>query len=563
MIIKDYVENLALDAGKKYVESKIDEHKIKTELAEFIDRQRNYNKACSLAEEFDFQGLMDYISKDLLDDVTLRVFHPNKKERTQARETIKNKAVAYSNANTDESKKKVTTCISICIDIIKDFYTSISIRDYVLAAEIVDAVDQNTKEAIQSSETRIISEIRNGSLFSIDKASSLAKEGDIQTIENGFQEILKHISVDHPLFPDFGYDYSGGHMISVPLTEEAKQKYPVKYVFTGPIHAGSKHFNNLNDDPLNYSYRHQLPIVMEVTEAKKYLGDVADPRQEEMKGVVGGTLVANPPEFPPAFPCAILVGTQTYFEYVLLRTQEILDDGTIIIGNREQGGALYFEIRVNPKTPDKPGFFITIQNPSNHEVLQYVRFMDALDRIKDIHIRVLSIGEDLVAGHIGTLGYKSGFPSIKQEIDFIERICCIEDYFGVRLQPDGDIDPQELEGVRYLSDLIRNEVINETWKDATFKGIVDVDFRQRLSDMKDVPGAFSYVGISRVKLFKAEFDVTFMRTFLSARLADYDKLLKKVKLLDDGDTIYIKFVPADNNKSIETLKIPEEIAAKS
>lgn len=558
MIIVDYVGNLALDAGKNHFKCKLDEQKIKTALTDYMKRQRNYNEACSLAEEIDFQGLMDYVCTNLLDDVSIRAFHPDKRVRTRIREQIIDKAVAYSQAETDEAKKKVATCISICIVIIRGFYDSISVKEYLIASAIVDAVDQNTRDALHEMENRLLAKIdESGSLFSIPKATSLAKDGDIKTIENGFREVLKHISTEHPLFPDYGYDFSNGHMLSVPLTTEAKRKYPEKYMFTGPIRAGGKYFTDPKADPLDYSYRHQIPIVMEVIDAKKYLGDV--PVQDEVQDKVGGIITANPPQFPPAFPCAILAGTQICFEYILFRTQEILDDGMIIIGNKEQGGSLYFEIRVNPQIPNKPGFYITLKNPSNREVLQYVKFMEALERMKDLHIRVLSEGKDLVAGHIETLGYKSGFPSIEEEIDFIERICCIEDYFDIKLEPEGDICQQEYYGVKYISDLIRNETVDSTWKDATFKGTMSAEFRQRLIDMKDEPGAFSYVGISKVKLFNAEFEVTFMRTFLSARFADYEKLLKKTEILEDGDTISLKFVPAENNKVVETLQIPEEL----
>lgn len=113
MIIVDYVGNLALDAGKNHFKCKLDEQKIKTALTDYMKRQRNYNEACSLAEEIDFQGLMDYVCTNFLDDVSIRAFHPDKRVRTRIREQIIDKAVAYSQAETDEAKKKVATSISM------------------------------------------------------------------------------------------------------------------------------------------------------------------------------------------------------------------------------------------------------------------------------------------------------------------------------------------------------------------------------------------------------------------------------------------------------------------
>lgn len=53
-------------------------------------------------------------------------------------------------------------------------------------------------------------------------------------------------------------------------------------------------------------------------------------------GLIGNTIIAFPPKFPSAFPCSIKVGSQIFYEYVLLRLQEIEDDETYIINNKER-----------------------------------------------------------------------------------------------------------------------------------------------------------------------------------------------------------------------------------
>ena len=77
-----------------------------------------------------------------------------------------------------------------------------------------------------------------------------------------------------------------------------------------------------------HAYRHQLKLVMSIDEAVKLLGNRPDPIQTEAKQYIGKEIIAIPPEFPEAFPCSIKVGEKTYFDYILLRTEEILDDGT-------------------------------------------------------------------------------------------------------------------------------------------------------------------------------------------------------------------------------------------
>ena len=120
--VAGYVADLGLDVGKDYIKGKYDEKKLRESLISYIERQRKYNDVCSLAEEIDFQGLIEYIRDNLLDDVVKRISCIKAADRQAARQNIVDAAVAYSKADTPESRLRVGTNISICIDIIKDFY---------------------------------------------------------------------------------------------------------------------------------------------------------------------------------------------------------------------------------------------------------------------------------------------------------------------------------------------------------------------------------------------------------------------------------------------------------
>lgn len=123
-MVKEYLAELGLDIGKNWIKDRIDEQKLKSALLDYIERQRKYNEVCAFAEEIDFQGLMEYIDQNLLDDVSTRLFAPKKEDRGQARERVITAAVAYSKANTSQAKTRVVKCISNCLDIICGFYAS-------------------------------------------------------------------------------------------------------------------------------------------------------------------------------------------------------------------------------------------------------------------------------------------------------------------------------------------------------------------------------------------------------------------------------------------------------
>ncbi|MFO3715053.1 hypothetical protein [Oribacterium sp. P9] len=566
--IAEYVAELGLDVAKNCGERKIEEHKLRADLTTFIESQRKYADMCSLAEEIDFQGLIDYISHHLLKDVSTRVFSPNSKMRGDARKMIIDRAITYSGADTPERKQKVADVIAISLDIIRDFYhKQCSMKDYIIASEAVEAVTEvvnestNTTVATINDKTNLILDkiTESRSLFSLDEAEKYAEEGRINDIGRKLNKFLDYISVKHPYYPDFKIDYAHGNLISAPVTPEAAKRFPPSMTFTGAVRFGNEYYNDPNGNPLVYAYRHQLPMIMEVKMVKKYLGEKPDPFQDDVAGLAGKTMIAKPPAFPPAFPCSIKVGTEVFFDYVLLRTQEIEDDGTYVIGNKEQNGYLYFEIRINPNKPSQPDFNIKIEKGSNKDRLKYVKFMNTLSKEKDLHIYLLDEGEDFLAGYINDFELHTGFASVDEEIDYLERVCTIEDFFDVKFPSEGGVSIADFDKIVRISDLIRKDQIEGTWTQATFTGITTQHFREELKSLENTEvHNLSFVWVDHVELFGVELEFRVLRSFISARIMDYDRVKKKVELLDDGESIKITFCASDDNRAIETLKIPEK-----
>ena len=79
-----------------------------------MERQREYEEFCTLAEEIDFQGLLEYIDDKFLDLINKRLFSLNKKERGMAREKIINGAIEWSKANTKQARFRVIKFIDNC-----------------------------------------------------------------------------------------------------------------------------------------------------------------------------------------------------------------------------------------------------------------------------------------------------------------------------------------------------------------------------------------------------------------------------------------------------------------
>ena len=371
---------------------------------------------------------------------------------------------------------------------------------------------------------------------------------------------MDHISLSHPLYPSFGYDYINGSMHSKPLTADAPVLYPPRIRMTGSIRIGDKPVSELKCDVLDYSYRHQAPFVMEVAEAIKLLGEKPDPIQYEAEALIGKTVIVKPPEFPSAFPCAIKIGDTSFFDYVLFRTQEIDDDGTYFISNREQDYPFLFEAKLHPEKLTPPGFEIKVRRAlTSKECLKYLLFLKTLSEEKNLRIYVLSAESDLLSYTIDTVDRASGFSSIDEEIDFWTRVRDVEDYYHVTLAPKGDISRDEYDLLIHISELIRNYEVHSTWEKSTINVILDQRSREGLLSLADEPHLLAYVGVCHVNLFGAGFDVRLARVLKCAYVLDPAKLRKKIDVLDDGDEIKLTLGSGDDKDVYDTLNVQNEI----
>lgn len=149
-MVIDYLTELAIDVVKGHFKDKVDKYKLKKILIEYLKRQEKYNEICKLAEEIDFQGLIEYVRNYFLSNVEIYLFAVGKEKREQAKDSIVNAAVAYSKAETNQEKERVAKCIFDCLDLIEEFYSSdFSKREYIFASKVVDAVADATQQIVE------------------------------------------------------------------------------------------------------------------------------------------------------------------------------------------------------------------------------------------------------------------------------------------------------------------------------------------------------------------------------------------------------------------------------
>lgn len=138
----EYLAELGLESGKKQLHFLQQEHEIKKSIIEYIERQKNINEMFSLAEEIDFQGIVDYLLSDMLEDVKVYLFG-KEEARNNAKQTILSKAYDKANANNDISKSKVNRLVGGAIDILYYYYRN-TVPDglWLIKTEIEDVIQK-------------------------------------------------------------------------------------------------------------------------------------------------------------------------------------------------------------------------------------------------------------------------------------------------------------------------------------------------------------------------------------------------------------------------------------
>lgn len=155
-VFVDYLTNLGFDAGKDFLVDSKKKAEAKEKIRNYIKLQANINEMCSLAEEIDFEGIAEYLSTDLLEDVKMYLFSENS-DRKRIRNTILERAYTCSQSKTTIQRERVEKIINDALTILRAFYRNqIDNKDlFLISAEIVDSIDKSINLSTNKLEKKI------------------------------------------------------------------------------------------------------------------------------------------------------------------------------------------------------------------------------------------------------------------------------------------------------------------------------------------------------------------------------------------------------------------------
>ena len=536
--VMDFMINLGSNFITEKCEDKRLQEKMRSRLAEYIDRKRKENEFCSLAEEIDFQKIADYIQNELTDDARVRLFG-NVQEREEARQMIISKTRAYAKAKTSLGEQRAIKLVNDALKKLRTFFErNMSDESRFLAATVVDDI------------TSELDELGNKLGTTIDANVRLAREGNFEEVRKNISEIEQSISVEHCLFPDYGFRYEAGLLKSVPLNDEAEKKSPPGFLMKcRNIRLGDEPLSVIDSNAIRRSYRHQKSIEFDCTSATKLLGNIPDPIQEEAKRITGSHIIMKPKPFPPAFPCSIFSDSVCLMDYTLMRMKERRDDGKIVFTNEEHEHREYsvvFTFDPQFKTFD---FSIEIPSPNNALRLKQGKFLRAINNGERIKIKHLDKNAVLFDG-----GLRSSEVIVDDDdILFLERVIALEEYFHVKFHLPDELDVEEQQMLDHFYSLITEGKYTGGWRSLSVT--FDVSGKIDNTDIITQDSEFSlqYSGELYGTLMGQELSLKIKRVIEHASLLNPEKARKTAELLEDGDPWKVDFTPSKGYESIRYI----------
>lgn len=542
--IIDIVKDIGITAAKckfgAYCESK----QIALRLENYLQWKLQENWFASREEEIDFGGLVEYIKSDLINDVSLRLFG-TKNQRREARQRIMDKAALYAQEHSKISQERAKKLVADSVDILRDYFRSnIPRAQRQLAGEITDDVCEHVDAKTQE----IKDKFTETSIMSIDKNVQLLRNGNIRELEENLRLFMNALGGQHELAPWYGCElHTIGNrttLISVPKHPDAHKMYPpsIKGIAKFKLEGVDHEF--ITSNMFDYANRHQMKIIMTIQEAEKYLGTIRDPFQIEAEQEIGKQYVIPPKPFPPAFACKVIGDDKVIIDYLLLRTVEILDNGTYIVTNDEQKNRPFkvtFRLNMQTKSVD---YSLSAEEFGNQGKLQVLQTIKKLALCNFVTLFSYEYNHELTTGKMNSNCYTPMLTSIDEDIEFCKKVIDVEKYFDTNIKVPQVITESDIEDLYYIAELIRGGVYEFYWETASGEFELNEKIRTTILNAPNKNYTFVIYGHAVIELWGNTYNLDIERACLDAMIDDYEKLRMKLQTLDIGDPIRIKYIPS-------------------
>lgn len=364
----------------------------------------------------------------------------------------------------------------------------------------------------------------------------------------------KSIAGHHPLYPYYSTAIEIRDdrfaFVSKPNSQEAIAKYPPTYKGKMIIPEKYKNFSSITE-LLDYSYKNQEDIDVNVKEFRKLLGDLDDPYQDDLfthENLNKMSFKIKHREFPPAKPFKIVFGDNNYtLDYILLKVEKITDNNEVILSNKDQSIGLYISFTVNLNNNDL-NFNIKVKEEWQRDVstnLKFINFMSNAKVQNEMKLIELEENIEFMSGILNKVSFESNFGDEKKEIEFLENLKTIEDYYKEKIILPDDISDYDIENAEVLAGGIINKKVVGKFTGFSMELKITEKLKQCISESpSELTPNFYEMKEANIQIFGRSYCIgRVVRRFDKLRVVDIEKLVKKLEVLEEGDKIKIRYIP--------------------
>lgn len=395
---------------------------------------------------------------------------------------------------------------------------------------------------IQNSEINIDLSYRN--------VLSLARKGNICDVINELDILKRSVENQHPCAPYWRYSISlneneGIQIGHMPTSKEAFEKYPLKGTFRFKLPEEYKWAKNMND-LINYGYRKQIPIILDIEELKLCIGDyiVENINANEDNKC---TLQIINKKFPPPIPVKIEFGENIFsIDYLELGLTEINGSKITLSNEKDKYSKISIKFIIDLDKNEESKFSIDTSKGYKFNVeanLLVSEFLEYCSSNLDMKIIYLKEGQTVLSFKNYNVKYNK--VNFKERNKLLRDLRKLEKYYDVEfILPKDNILEEDLEKIVILLCAMEKKSYDINYGSITLTLEVDKDSNQ-YDMIKNMEKSVLKVDLNDkyITLFNQRINFTeAYREFYNVKLKDKQRVLKKLEVLENKDIIKLEFI---------------------
>lgn len=412
--------------------------------------------------------------------------------------------------------------------------------------------------AIQNSEINISISIQ-------DRIAQLQEEGDYEGLARLLKQTMDMAGAVHPYYPYYRFKpVEFGRQIILehePLSEEAKEKYPLTYRgrFTVPL----RNHYDLNDY-LDKAYVEQKEIEIDMVAFSTWLGENEVPAPNFEEYAKEGKWFIIPEPLPKALLLKLYIKKEpevSIIDYLEMNIRDINREKYIVIldnSRQEQSNLLVTlklamndtNVKIDVKIKSEFQNYIT----AKREFLLFIK--NVTENQSPIAFKNLQSGTDFIVAP--SFQFNDKFNNSDKEFRLMDRLYKIESYFNVTFTLPNKFNDGDWKGIEILESVMKNEPIKKKLNNLSINITEKEGLKQMIGIFNKSDNKISGLKVTqtgddgRIELFGATIPLKRVETtYKGLTIKNPEVVKKKYEVFEDGEQVKVTLLPTEDDHIFE------------